>query len=58
LGYQFTDNFSAYFTGTQHHPRGDLPDHSTNNVYSDGAPTLEQIAYGGARWQIGATWQN
>ena len=29
-----------------------------NNVYSDGAPTLEQFSYGGARWQIGATWEN
>ena len=28
-----------------------------NNVYSDGAPTLEAFSYGGARWQVGFSWQ-
>jgi len=29
-----------------------------NNTYSDGAPTLENISYGGARWEVGFTYRN
>jgi len=29
-----------------------------NNFYSDGAPTLEMISYGGATFQVGFTWRN
>jgi TonB-dependent receptor len=28
------------------------------NTYSDGAPTLENISYGGARWEVGFTYRN
>ena len=29
LSYQFTDNVQCLLLGTQHYPRGDLPEHST-----------------------------
>jgi len=56
LGYQFTDNFSAYFTGRNITRELTYRNVQPNNVYSDGAPTLEQMSYGGARWQLGVTW--
>ncbi|MGN6421685.1 MAG: TonB-dependent receptor [Asticcacaulis sp.] len=28
------------------------------NTYSDGTPTLENISYGGARWEVGFTYRN
>lgn len=28
------------------------------NSYSDGTPTLENISYGGARWEVGFTYRN
>ena len=58
LGYQFTDNFSAYFTGRNVTRELTYRNLQPYNTYSDGAPTLEQMSYGGARWQIGVTWQN
>jgi hypothetical protein len=58
LSYKFTDNVSVFFTGRNITREATFQTTQPNNVYSDGAPTLEQIAYGGARWQIGATWQN
>jgi len=58
LSYKFTDNVSVFFTGRNITREATFQTSQPNNVYSDGAPTLEQIAYGGARWQIGATWRN
>jgi TonB-dependent receptor len=29
-----------------------------NNSYASGTPMLENISYGGARWQVGFTWRN
>jgi len=58
LGYQFTPQWSAYFTGRNVTRELTYRNLQPNNVYSDGAPTLEQMSYGGARWQFGVTWQN
>jgi TonB-dependent receptor len=57
LGYQFTENFSVYFSGRNVTREATFRTIQPNNVYSDGAPTLQQFSYGGARWQLGAAWE-
>jgi len=49
VSYQFTDNFSAYFTGRNITRELTYRNVQPNNVYSDGAPTLEQNA--NAAWK-------
>jgi TonB-dependent receptor len=58
LGYQFTPNIGAYFTGRNITRELTYRSLQPNNTYSDGAPTLEQMSYGGARWQVGVVWRN
>jgi TonB-dependent receptor len=58
LTYAFTDNVSAYFNGRNITREATYRTTQPNNVYSDGAPTLQQFSYGGARWQIGVIWKN
>ena len=53
LGYQFTPHWSVFFSGRNITREVTYRSLQPNNVYSDGAPTLEQFSYGGARWQIG-----
>ncbi len=57
LTYAFTDNVSAFLTGRNVTRETTFRTIQPNNVYSDGAPTLETFGYGGARWQLGATWR-
>ncbi len=57
LSYQFTDNWSAFFSGRNITRELTYRTVQPHNTYSDGAPTLEQMSYGGARWQVGLTWQ-
>ena len=58
LNYKFTDNISAYITGRNVTRELTFRTIQPNNVYSDGAPTLENVSYGGARWQLGVMWRN
>jgi TonB-dependent receptor len=57
LGYQFTDHFNVYFSGRNVTREATYRSIQPNNVYSDGAPTLQQFSYGGARWQLGLVWE-
>jgi len=57
LSYQFTDHWSAFFSGRNITRELTYRTIQPHNTYSDGAPTLEQMSYGGARWQVGLTWQ-
>lgn len=58
LGYQFGPHWSVSFSGRNITREATYRSIQPNNVYSDGAPTLEQFSYGGARWQVGLAWQN
>jgi TonB-dependent receptor len=58
VSYQFNDHWNAYVSGRNVTREATYRVIQPNNVYSDGAPTLEAFSYGGARWQIGLTWQN
>jgi TonB-dependent receptor len=58
LTYAFTDHVSAYFNGRNITREATFRTIQPNNVYSDGAPTLQQFSYGGARWQLGVIWRN
>ena len=44
LSYKFTDNVSVFFTGRNITREATFRTTQPNNVYSDGAPTLEQIS--------------
>jgi TonB-dependent receptor len=57
LGYRFTDNVRVYLSGRNITREATYRSTQPNNVYSDGAPTLQQFSYGGARWQLGAEWR-
>lgn len=57
LGYRFTDNLRAYLSGRNVTREATYRSIQPNNVYSDGAPTLQQFSYGGARWQMGVEWR-
>jgi TonB-dependent receptor len=58
LNYAFTDHVSVFFTGRNITREATFRTTQPNNVYSDGAPTLQQFSYGGARWQMGVVWKN
>ncbi|MBC8024564.1 MAG: TonB-dependent receptor [Steroidobacteraceae bacterium] len=58
LTYQLTDNFNVYFSGRNVTREATYRTTQPNNVYSDGAPTLQQFSYGGARYQVGVIWEN
>jgi TonB-dependent receptor len=58
LTYQINDNFNVFFSGRNVTREATYRTTQPNNVYSDGAPTLQQFSYGGARWQVGMIWQN
>jgi TonB-dependent receptor len=57
LNYQFNAHWSAFLTGRNITREATYRSIQPNNVYSDGAPTLQQFSYGGARWQFGLTWE-
>jgi outer membrane receptor protein involved in Fe transport len=57
LNYEFNEHFSMFFSGRNITREATYRSIQPNNVYSDGAPTLQQFSYGGARWQIGAVWE-
>jgi hypothetical protein len=57
LGYRFSDNVRVYLSGRNVTREATYRSIQPNNVYSDGAPTLQQFSYGGARWQLGAEWR-
>jgi TonB-dependent receptor len=58
LGYQFGEHWNVYLSGRNITQQATYRSFQPNNVYSDGAATLQQFSYGGARWQIGMSWQN
>jgi TonB-dependent receptor len=58
LSYQFTPHWNVFFSGRNVTREATYRSIQPNNVYSDGTPTLEQFSYGGARWQMGLSWQN
>jgi hypothetical protein len=57
LGYQFNEHLNVYFSGRNITREATYRSIQPNNVYSDGAPTLQQFSYGGARWQLGVAWE-
>ena len=58
LGYQFNEHWNVYLSGRNVTRELTYRTVQPHNSYSDGAPTLEQMSYGGARWQLGLSWQN
>jgi TonB-dependent receptor len=58
LSYQFNPHWNVFVSGRNVTREATYRVIQPNNVYSDGAPTLEAFSYGGARWQIGLSWQN
>ncbi len=58
LSYQFNDHWNVFVTGRNVTREATFRSTQPNNVYSDGAPTLQQFTYGGARWQVGLNWRN
>ena len=57
LGYQFNEHWNVFLSGRNVTREATYRVSQPNNVYSDGAPTLEAFSYGGARWQVGFSWQ-
>ena len=57
LSYQFDEHWNVYVSGRNVTRELTYRTVQPHNTYSDGAPTLEQMSYGGARWQFGLTWQ-
>jgi TonB-dependent receptor len=57
LSYQFNEHWNAFVSGRNITRELTYRTIQPNNTYSDGAPTLEQMSYGGARWQVGFSWQ-
>jgi TonB-dependent receptor len=57
MSYQFTDNVNVFVTGRNITRELNARTYQPNNVYADGAPTVQSFSYGGARWQLGATWR-
>jgi len=57
LSYQFDEHWNVYVSGRNVTRELTYRTIQPHNTYSDGAPTLEQMSYGGARWQFGLTWQ-
>ena len=57
LGYQFNEHWNVFLSGRNVTREATYRVIQPNNVYSDGAPTLEAFSYGGARWQVGFSWQ-
>jgi len=58
LSYKFSPNISVNFSGRNVTREATFRTIQPNNVYADGAPTLEAFSYGGARYQIGVLWRN
>ncbi|MEO8016596.1 MAG: TonB-dependent receptor [Pseudomonadota bacterium] len=58
LSYHFNPHWDLSFTGRNVTREATYRSIQPNNVYSDGAPTLQQFSYGGARYQVGLSWQN
>lgn len=58
LNYQFDEHWNVFLTGRNVTREATYRSTQPNNVYADGAPTLEQFTYGGSRWQIGLNWRN
>lgn len=58
LAYQFGEHWNVFLSGRNVTREATYRSFQPNNVYSDGAPTLEQFSYGGARWQMGMSWRN
>ncbi|HUQ08718.1 MAG TPA: TonB-dependent receptor [Steroidobacteraceae bacterium] len=58
MSYQFDEHWNVFLTGRNVTREATFRSTQPNNVYADGAPTLEQFTYGGARWQIGMNWRN
>jgi TonB-dependent receptor len=57
LSYQFNEHWNVFLSGRNVTREATYRVIQPNNVYSDGAPTLEAFSYGGARWQVGLSWQ-
>ena len=58
VNYNINKALSVFFQGRNVLRAPTSQETQPNNVYSDGAPTLEQFSYGGARWEMGFTWKH
>ncbi|WP_443751049.1 TonB-dependent receptor [Asticcacaulis solisilvae] len=58
MSYKINKNLQAFFSGRNIGHSLTYRNIQPNNTYSDGAPTLEMISYGGATWEMGFTWRN
>jgi TonB-dependent receptor len=58
MSYQWNEHWNVFLTGRNITREATYRSLQSNNVYADGAPTLEQFSYGGSRWQFGLTWRN
>ncbi len=58
MSYKINTNLQAFFQGRNIGHSLTYREIMPNNVYSDGTPTLENISYGGATWEVGFTYRN
>ncbi len=58
MSYNINKNLKAFFAGRNIGHSLTYRNIQPNNTYSNGAPTLEMISYGGATWEMGFTWRN
>ncbi len=57
MNYKINRQMEVYFQGRNIGRSLTYRTYQPNNSYSSGAPTLENIAYGGARWEVGMTYR-
>lgn len=58
LNYKINKNLQAFFQGRNITHALVYREIMPNLTYANGTPMLENISYGGARWEIGFTWRN
>jgi len=58
ISYWLNHNLQVYFQGRNITRAPAAQTYQPNNTYSDGTPTVEQLSYGGARWEMGFTFRN
>jgi TonB-dependent receptor len=58
MNYKIRDNIEVFVQGRNIGRSLTYREIMPYNSFSDGSPTLENISYGGARWEIGLTYRN
>ena len=58
MNYKVNDNIEVFFQGRNIGRALTYREIMPYNSFSDGTPTLENISYGGARWEVGMTFRN